>query len=117
VRGPGIEVIVKDNQYAVDASTLLDAVQELRDAGAESIQIGQIRVIASTWFTNTTLGVSVSGTHLVSPYVIKAIGNPQTLQTAMRIPGGFADSVKALGGSIAISTPKLVAITAVQPSN
>lgn len=113
VTGPGIVVTVQDAQNAIDSSTLLDAIQELRDAGAESIQIGSVRVIVSTWFADTQSGVSVSGTPLVSPYRISAIGNPQTLQTALRIPGGFIESVKALGGSASISVPKTVSITAV----
>jgi len=105
VSGPGIVVTVQDNQSAIDSSTLLDAIQELRDAGAESIQIGNVRVIASTWFADVLTGVSVSGSTLTSPYRIKAIGNPQTLQTALRIPGGFLESVKALGGSASLAAP------------
>jgi len=113
VRGPGILVTVQDATNAIDSSTLLDAVQELRDAGAESIQIGSVRVIASTWFSNVQTGVSVSGTTLVSPYRILVIGNPQTLQTALRIPGGFLESVKALGGNASITAPPTVYINAV----
>ncbi len=113
VSGPGIVVTVRDAQNAIDSSTLLDAIQELRDAGAESIQLGSVRVIASTWFSNVATGVSVSGTTLISPYRILVIGNPQTLQTALRIPGGFLESVKALGGSASITAPKVVTITAV----
>jgi uncharacterized protein YlxW (UPF0749 family) len=115
VSGPGIIVTVRDEQNAIDQGTLLDAVQELRDAGAESIQIGNVRVIASTWFSNVQTGVSVSGTTLTSPYRILVIGNPQTLQTALRIPGGFIESVKALGGSAAIGTAQSVTIDAVVP--
>jgi uncharacterized protein YlxW (UPF0749 family) len=116
VSGPGIIVTVRDQQNAIDQGTLLDAVQELRDAGAESIQMGSVRVIASTWFSNVQTGVSVSGTTLTSPYRILVIGNAQTLQTALRIPGGFLESVSALGGSASITTPKVVTITAVHPS-
>jgi uncharacterized protein YlxW (UPF0749 family) len=117
VSGPGIIVTVSDEQNAIDQGTLLDAVQELRDAGAESIQIGDVRVIVSTWFSNVQTGVSVSGTTLTSPYRILVIGNPQTLQTALRIPGGFIESVKALGGSASIGTPKTVTINAIVPAH
>ena len=41
--------------------SLLDAVQELRDAGAEAIQIGDVRVVASTWFDDAPNGIGLLG--------------------------------------------------------
>ena len=46
--GPGIVVTIDGVD---DAALLLDTVQELRDAGAEAIQLGDVRVVASTYFT------------------------------------------------------------------
>jgi len=49
--GPGIRVVIYDPSQKVTASTLLDAIEEFRDAGAEVIEINDsIRVVASTWF-------------------------------------------------------------------
>ncbi|MCX6419365.1 MAG: DUF881 domain-containing protein, partial [Actinobacteria bacterium] len=42
-QGPGVVVTMTG---PVTSSLLLDAVQELRDAGAEAIQINQVRVVA-----------------------------------------------------------------------
>ena len=43
-QGPGIELTIPDETGLVEADVLLDAVQELRDAGAEAVQVGDARV-------------------------------------------------------------------------
>ena len=53
---------ISDPEDKVDAPIILDTVQELRDAGAEAIQINDVRVVANTWFADTDGGLSVSGT-------------------------------------------------------
>jgi uncharacterized protein YlxW (UPF0749 family) len=102
VAGPGVAMTLTGDKASVNAFTLLDAVQELRDAGSLAIQINSVRVVANTWFVDTVGGVSVSGKVLTPPIVIKVIGDPQTLETAMLIPGGFTQTVFANGGSVEI---------------
>jgi uncharacterized protein YlxW (UPF0749 family) len=98
--GPGIVVTFRDpDASAVDGSLLLDAVQELRDAGAEAMQIGDVRVVVSTWFGDERGRVVVDGQPVESPYVLRAIGDPDTMATALEIPGGVADTVRTAGGS------------------
>ena len=115
--GPGLRVTVEDPTGSVDASVLLDTVQELRDAGAEAIQIASVRVVASTWFDDAQDGVGlvVSGTRLAPPYRIVALGDPTTLATALQIPGGVSDTVRTAGGRITITPETSVLVTALQP--
>jgi uncharacterized protein YlxW (UPF0749 family) len=128
--GPGIQLTIYDPDNQVGAALLLNTIEELRDAGAEAIQINsQSRVIASTSFTDADDGIVVDGRTLVSPYVIAVIGDPATLSTAMRIPGGVEDEVSQTGGSVnvaqvdridvkvvrAISTPKYAKPAPVAP--
>lgn len=102
VRGPGIRIRV-DGQDAFFASDLLNTVQELRDAGAEAIEVNARRVVVDTWFKDAGDGILVSGTPIGAPYEIIAIGGPATMATAMRIPGGVADTVESQDGSIVIT--------------
>jgi uncharacterized protein YlxW (UPF0749 family) len=115
--GPGITVVIGDDAGVLDFSVLLDAVQELRDAGAEAIQIGQVRVVASTWFDNAPdgRGIVVSGVRLVAPYRIVVVGESTTLSTALEIPGGVADTVRTAGGRIAVTRQQTVLVSALQP--
>lgn len=112
--GPGLTMVISDPDQIIPASLLLDAVQELRDAGAEAIQIGRIRVVAQTWFADRPAGgVLVSGAPLLPPYTVSAIGDPATMRTALGIPGGVRDSIAGAGGSVRINTGRKVVISAV----
>lgn len=99
--GRGIIVSITDPQQGVRASTLLGVIQELRNAGAEVIQIGDVRVVASTAVTTGADGrLQVDGTALKAPYVVRAIGDPAVMEPALQIPGGAADSIAGDGGSL-----------------
>ena len=118
VYGPGIVIRLTDPQGVVGADILLNAVQELRDAGAEAIDINGRRIVVNTWFEDgRRRGVNISGTIVTGPYVISAIGDANTLAPAMKIPGGIADAVRASGAKFALSTRENVTIDSiVQPS-
>jgi uncharacterized protein YlxW (UPF0749 family) len=58
--GPGIDLQITDSQHQVAADDLLEALEELRDAGAEAIQITG-SAAAGTTGTSTT-GTSTGGT-------------------------------------------------------
>ena len=60
--GRGIRMRIADPNAAVDAGVLLDAVEEMRDAGAEVIEVNNtIRVVASTWFGSDARGLVIDG--------------------------------------------------------
>lgn len=118
VYGPGIVVRLRDTQGVIGADILLNAVQELRDAGAEAIDVNGRRVVVNTWFEDgRQRGIIISGTVVRPPYVITAIGDSNTLGPALKIPGGIADAVRASGAKFALSTLENVTIESiVQPS-
>lgn len=113
--GPGVVVRVTDPHGAVNAALVLGAVQELRDAGTEAIQINGVRVVASSWLDDSSSGLVLSGTKLREPYTIYAIGDPRTIAEALRIPGGVVDSVKGVGGQVVVTERPSVTVSALQP--
>ena len=96
------------------AALLLDTLQELRDAGAEAIEINSIRVVASTFFTDGEGSISISGTEVSAPYVVTAIGDGSTLASAMEIPGGVTNSVRSVGGEAGVETKDEVTVSALR---
>jgi uncharacterized protein YlxW (UPF0749 family) len=99
VFGPGLRVRIKDPQGVLDASALLDTIEELRDAGAEALDLNGRRIVVNTWFADGRVrGVLVSGVLVRPPYVLTAIGDGDTMAAALNIPGGVADAVSAAGG-------------------
>jgi uncharacterized protein YlxW (UPF0749 family) len=104
-RGPGIVIHIQDPQRAIGTSTLLNALEELRDAGAEAIEINNsARIVAQSAIVDAEGGVQVDGTLLRPPYVIEAIGDAHTLQEATLFPGGLQDEVEQLQGTVRLTT-------------
>ena len=112
--GPGVTVTIRDPEGLLRSSLVLDAMQELRDAGAEAIQIGDVRVVASTAFLDVRGGLQVDGEVVRPPYRIVAVGDPATLETAMQFPGGVVESVERLAGAgISVVPSETVLVDAV----
>ncbi len=114
-QGPGVLLTIGDPEGVVDAAAMLGSIQELRDAGAEAIQVSgspdrAVRVVASTAFVDVPNdGVAVGGVALSPPYTVAAIGDPSTLATALGIPGGAVASLKGAGAVIAVrESPEVV---------
>lgn len=114
--GPGMRMTIDDPQGKVGSTILLDALQELRDAGAEVVQIGAARVVAGTYFTDTDGGVLVSGVKASAPYEILVIGDAQTMASAMEIPGGVVETVRGVGGEVTIAPLEKLTIAATVPA-
>ncbi|MGV1007840.1 MAG: DUF881 domain-containing protein [Dermatophilaceae bacterium] len=112
-QGPGVRLTVTDPARAVKGTTLLDVIQELRDAGAEVIQVGQVRIVASSYVTDAQGTVSVDGQRLERPFFVLAIGDSQTLASALNIPGGVVDTVRRVGASAQVEQQAVVQIDAV----
>jgi uncharacterized protein YlxW (UPF0749 family) len=115
-RGPGLQISVDK----VKASAILNAVQELRGAGGEVMQLGgsdgtAVRIVASSYFVDAEGGgIIVDGVRLTGPFILLVIGQPQTMQTALQIPGGVVASVNSAGGSVTTEQRATVEVTAVR---
>ncbi|SEQ46355.1 DUF881 domain-containing protein [Microlunatus flavus] len=112
--GPGIRIRISDPQAKVDANVLLDAVEELRDAGAEVIEVdGTARVVASTWFGTDGTTLVVDGQPVDRPLTIAAIGDPHSLEEAARFRGGIVSEITGpkIGGDVQIDQLDDVVVT------
>jgi uncharacterized protein YlxW (UPF0749 family) len=112
--GPGIELDIADPRRQIDASVLLDTLEELRDGGAEVIQIGDVRVVAATAFTDDADGVRVDGRLLTPPYQYRVIGDPQTLAKVLQIPGGVLDVLRSKGAQGRVTQSSAVRVDALR---
>ena len=110
--GPGVVVTVDDPGGTVRPSTLLNLLEELRNAGAEAVSLNDVRVVASSAFTGSPGRVAVAGQLLRSPYTWSVIGDPVTIATALEIPGGAAAAVRRDGGEVTVVQVAQVDVTA-----
>lgn len=120
--GEGIVLVIHDPQGKMTADILLNAVEELRDAGAEVIEINNsIRVVASTWITAGSDGILVDGKLVKTPITIEAIGDPHSLEEGARFRGGLVSEVEGqrVNGSVSITPSTKITITSLHaaPAN
>ncbi|KKK07682.1 DUF881 domain-containing protein [Micromonospora sp. HK10] len=114
--GPGLLVRFEGPEKAVSSARILDAVQELRGAGAEAMQIAgvdgtAVRVIASTYFVDADGVLVVDGRRLRGPVTISVIGDPATMRTALNIPGGVVATVQDAGGNVTAVDREVVEVS------
>ncbi len=113
--GPGVTITIADPDGRVPPEVLLDALQELRNAGAEAFQVGNVRIGVDSAFTGTSGAITLDGVALTPPpYKITAIGDPPTLAAALAIPGGVFDNVRRAGGTMDVSQSDKVVIDALR---
>ena len=111
-RGPGIQMTIVDSGAKVKSGLLLGAIEELRDAGAEAIQVGGVRVVASSHFDQAGTRIEIDNVTISQPYVILAIGDPPTMASAMEIPGGLSENIRQDGATITITQSKALTVGA-----
>lgn len=101
VKGQGIEITVSDGNKRVGYGDLLVLVNELKYAGAEAISINDERIVANTDIVDVqSKFILVNTQRVMSPYVVKAIGDSKYLESAINIKGGIKDELEAEGKNI-----------------
>ena len=110
--GPGVQIVLTEVDGRISALTMLDVLEELRNAGAEAIQLGSLRLTASSYFLGAEDGIVVDGTTIQAPYRWVAIGDPDTLVPALNIQGGAMAAVRNSGGRGTITPRERVEVTA-----
>ncbi|MEW2349283.1 MULTISPECIES: DUF881 domain-containing protein [unclassified Streptomyces] len=115
-QGPGITVTVDDPKHRVKADMLLDTIQELRAAGAEAIQIGDVRVVASTYLTDEGKSVRIDGHKVEAPFRFKVIGKSQDLTPALSIPGGVVQTLEKEQATVVVQEEKKIVVDALRPA-
>ncbi|MGO1318313.1 MAG: DUF881 domain-containing protein [Cellulomonadaceae bacterium] len=113
-QGSGIEITIVEGSQTVRFTTMLTILEELRNAGAEAVSVDGVRLVASSYFTDTAQGIVADGQLLESPYVWRAIGNPATLMPALEIPGGAMATVRSDGATGSVQERDELVVDAVR---
>jgi uncharacterized protein YlxW (UPF0749 family) len=112
--GPGVIVTLTETDRFIKPNTMLNMLEEMRNAGAEAIQLNDQRVTASSAFTGTGGAIVLDGVELTSPYRWIAIGDPDIIAPALQIPGGAMAQVRNNGGKGSVDRFDLVEVDAVR---
>jgi uncharacterized protein YlxW (UPF0749 family) len=111
ITGEGLTVTMTDNPEAsktggdtpflpgiVHDYDILQVVNELRAAGAEAISVNGNRVTGFTPIRCVGPVIYVNGQPVAAPFRISAVGSPDTLKSAIEMPGGIVEKLSALVG-------------------
>jgi uncharacterized protein YlxW (UPF0749 family) len=79
VHGPGLQITI---QGSVMDFELQDALNSLRNAGAEAFSLNGYRIIGSTPIVSRGENLLISGHTVSTPLVLDVIGDPEQLQPA-----------------------------------
>jgi len=128
VQGPGVVVSLDDNRkdaqtaenldpgqynpddYLIHDRHLLYIVNDLRAAGAEAISVNDQRVVSTTEIRCAGTTILVNSTRLAPPYVIRAIGNPDSLTNMLESPENEYNILKMAGFPVSAVTSQAVLI-------
>jgi uncharacterized protein YlxW (UPF0749 family) len=86
VAGDGIEITVTG---PIAGPAIEDLINELRNAGAEAIAIGGVRIVAETVVGGVPGAASVDDTALSDPFTIQAIGTQESMTGSLTRAGGI----------------------------
>ena len=90
------------NLYVIHDDDLLRVVNELRAAGAEAIAINGQRLTGTSEIRCAGPTLSVNNVRSSAPFEIRAIGDKKSLENALRMRGGVAETLGVWGIQLAI---------------
>src|SRR5690606_20919065 len=101
VTGPGITVTITGDAPLMFLD-LIDLVNELWATGAEAISVNDHRITSRTSIAEASdafsFYITVDGQRLLFPVIVKAIGDPHTLEKGLTFTGGLIDIWKTQYG-------------------
>lgn len=123
LQGPGVVLTIDDskrpskpgenpNLYIIHDDDILKVINELLAAGAEAISINGQRLIATSEIRCAGPTLSVNNSRYSPPYEIRAVGDPKTLENALKMRGGVIETLQFWGIQIAVKKQESLVIPA-----
>ncbi|BAR06773.1 protein [Scardovia inopinata] len=110
--GKGILITIRQGKTRITSAILFSLLEELRNAGAEVIDFDGVRIVTSSYIVDTEEGLECDGILIRSPFLIKAIGNPSSLENAVDIAGGVGSKLRVqYGATVKVKQSDKVIIT------
>jgi uncharacterized protein YlxW (UPF0749 family) len=108
VGGPGVRVELSGQINPLD---LQDLINELRNAGAEAIALNSQRIVVSSVVAREGRDLVLDAVRLSAPYVLQAIGQPDTIEKALLRRGGLVSLLEYAYPGLTITVTKVDGLT------
>jgi len=114
VTGSGVVITLADSTepvkqgeandpYIVHDSDLRSVITELWGAGAEAISVNGERIVANSAVRCVGSTIMINNKRCASPFVINAVGNANSLESALNMRGGVLDVLRLYKISVNVS--------------
>ena len=120
VTGQGIVIRYYPNEYrssgdmvnnADITKDLVDIVNELKNAGAEAIAVNDIRVTNNSSIEMVKNSIIIDGEKIAKPFIVKSIGNSETMNSSLIRPGGTIELIKNDRARVELAISREVSIS------
>jgi len=100
VAGPGVTISIDG---PIDGQGVEELINELRNAGAEAIAVGDIRVVPGVVVSGAPGAISIADTNLPPGFELSAIGAPDKLTGSLTRTGGVIAQFAATQPNITVT--------------
>jgi uncharacterized protein YlxW (UPF0749 family) len=100
VAGSGVTILING---PIDGSGVEELINELRNAGAEAIQAGPVRVVAGVVVAGSAGEAAIDGTRLGPSFELSAIGAPDKLTGSLTRSGGVIAQLAATEPDVTVT--------------
>ena len=100
VTGPGVTISIRGT---IDGPGVEELINELRNAGAEAIAVGDVRVVTGVVVTGAAGEAQIDGTRLGDTFELDAIGAPDKLTGSLTRSGGVIAQLAATQPDVVVT--------------
>lgn len=90
------------NLFLIHDEDLLKVINELFAAGAEAVSVNGQRIITNSEIRCVGPTIIVNSIKLAPPFIIQAVGDPEILETSLKMRGGVIESLQVFGIQVGI---------------
>jgi uncharacterized protein YlxW (UPF0749 family) len=100
VGGPGVTITISG---PIDGSGMEELINELRNAGAEAIGVGDVRIVNGVVVTGAPGAATIGGARLGPVFELSAIGAPDKLTGSLTRSGGVIAQLAATEPGVSVT--------------
>ena len=92
------------NLFLIHDEDLLKVINELFAAGAEAVSVNGQRIITNSEIRCVGPTIIINSIKLAPPFIIQAVGDPEILETSLKMRGGVIESLQVFGIQVNIKS-------------
>ena len=111
VHGEGIIININDGNDLIHQEDIVILLDELKNTGAEAISVNEQRIVSNTYVYCDGSVILIDGVKIGNPFVIKAIGDSQTIYGAITRNKGYVATLTKDGIQVDVQKSENVEIS------